>query len=355
MNPASKNIHHEIVRKTVIETQSHVKIKKIIVKRGGKILILRFIGALLLAGATFVLLLSSVFESASSHGLHFISFTLASTLLLATLEKWKEFEAFLRNVQNNSAQLKNLLIVLCIVAGALVTFTLSVNFALGPVVAAGLVGVCAAAFFRRHDVPIYCGAFVGMVSENLLPSHWHVLLASSISAAVFLISKSVFNGFGGKLGTIALIGCTAAALLTDRPFIVRSVPGWDAGVYLFLYSVLGVLLTYVLNVRFNHSPVMSSGIVGLAGGLLLPILHPDFGSSLASMVICASFAGMSSKERVPNELYAVLIGLICALVFIYSAPHFGGAGGKLGTIAFGSVMAISALRRVFGFVKEHAR
>ncbi|WP_448535384.1 hypothetical protein [Pseudothermotoga sp.] len=314
-----------------------------------------FIGVLLLVGMTFTLFFFSVFESVCSHGSVLSTLALALTLSLAVLEGWKEFEASLKGTRKTNWDTKHLWTFFDVTVGALITFTLSVDFGLGPVVAAGLVGVCAAAFFRRHDVPIYCGAFVGMVSENLLPSHWHVLLASSISAAVFLISKSVFNGFGGKLGTIALIGCTAAALLTDRSFIVRSVPGWDAGVYLFLYSVLGVLLTYVLNVRFNHSPVMSSGIVGLAGGLLLPILHPKFGSMLASMVICASFAGMSSKERVPNELYAVLIGLICALVFIYSAPHFGGAGGKLGTIAFGSVMAISALRRVFGFVKEHAR
>jgi hypothetical protein len=126
------------------------------------------------------------------------------------------------------------------------------------------------------------------------------------------------------------------------------------GVFVSLLR-FGVLFTYALNVRFNRSPVMSSGIVGLAGGLLLPILHPKFGSVLASMVICASFAGMSSKERVPNELYAITVGLVCALVFMYSAPHFGGAGGKLGTIAFGSVMAISALRRVLGFGKGHAR
>ncbi|WP_448516758.1 hypothetical protein [Pseudothermotoga sp.] len=332
-----------------------VGLKKRLHAWGGKILIANFIGALLLVGMTFTLFFFSVFESASIHGLHFISFALASTLLLATLEKWKELEASLRNAQSNSTQLKNLSIVLYVVAAALLTFTLSVNFGLGPVVAAGPVGVFAGVFFRHHEVPIYCGAFVGMVSENLLPSHWHVLLAASIAAVVFLISKSVFNGFGGKLGTIALIGCTAAVFLTDQVFIIRPVPGCDVGVYLFLYSVLGVLFTYALNVRFNRSPVMSSGIVGLVGGLLLSILHPEFGSMLASMVICASFAGMSSKERVPNELYAITVGLACALVFMYSAPHFGGAGGKLGTIAFGSVMAISALRRVLGFGKGHAR
>lgn len=318
-------------------------------------MIANFIGALLLVGMTFTLFLFSLFESVGSHGSLLSTLVLALTLSLSGLESWKEFKASLKVTRKTNWDKRHLWVFLDVTVGALVTFTLSVDFGLGPVVAAGLVGVLAAAFFRRHEVAIYCGAFVGMVSESLLPSHWHVLLAASIATVVFLISKSVFNGFGGKLGTIALIGCTAAVFLTDQTFIIRSMPGWDVGVYLFLYSVLGVLFTYALNVRFNRSPVMSSGIVGLAGGLLLPILHPKFGSVLASMVICASFAGMSSKERVPNELYAITVGLVCALVFMYSAPHFGGAGGKLGTIAFGSVMAISALRRVLGFGKGHAR
>ena len=36
-------------------------------------------------------------------------------------------------------------------------------------------------------------------------------------------------------------------------------------------------------------------------------------------------------------------GIICGFVFIYSSPHLGGAGGKLGTIAFGSVIALKGI------------
>ncbi|MDI6862570.1 MAG: hypothetical protein QMC97_04220 [Pseudothermotoga sp.] len=318
-------------------------------------MIASLMGAVLLAGKTFTLLIFTLLESVNLHGMHPTSAVFVLTLFLVVLEGWREFEALLKNLPRVRWELKDLLILLDVIAGALFTFTLSVTFGLGPIVAAGLVGVIAAAFFRRHEVPIYCGAFVGMVSADLLPSHWHVLLASSIAGFVFLISKFALNGFGGKLGTIALVGCTAAALLTDRTFIVGSVPGWDVGVHLLLHSVLGVLFTYVLNVRFSRSPVMSSGIVGLAGGLLLPILHPEFGSMLASMVICASFAGMSKKERMPNQLYAVLSGLLCGLVFMYSVPHFGGAGGKLGTIAFASVIATAGFRRLLSLAGSRSR
>jgi hypothetical protein len=56
---------------------------------------------------------------------------------------------------------------------------------------------------------------------------------------------------------------------------------------------------------------------------------------------------MSSKERIPNEFYMILTGIICAITFVYTFSYLGGAGGKLGTIAFGSVIVVSLLQRVW--------
>ncbi len=306
-----------------------------------------FIGALLLAAMTVVLFALSFVEVLTLHGLHVL--TLVSTMTVASVGvgKWNELWTWVAGGRKAVTwDLHDVAVFSGVVGGAVITYALSISLGLGPVVAAGFVGIMATLTLRRYDVPIYCGAFVGMACSSLLHGYEHLLLASGVAGAVFLLAKPVFNGFGGKLGTIAFIGCISAALLTGRPFGSAPVPGWDVGVYLLAYSVLGAVLTYVLNVRFGHSPVLSSGLIGLAGGLILPVVYPAIGGTLAIMVICASFAGMSSRARVPNELYVAVAGVLCALVFMYSSPHLGGAGGKLGTIAFGSVIATAGLYRL---------
>jgi len=98
---------------------------------------------------------------------------------------------------------------------------------------------------------------------------------------------------------------------------------------------------------------MGSAIVGLLGSLFLPVLHPERGGLLAVMAICASFAGMSAPERVPNEGLIALAGLFTALIFMFTSPYLGGAGGKLGTIAFGSVSSIQGMLAVFHVLKKN--
>ena len=86
---------------------------------------------------------------------------------------------------------------------------------------------------------------------------------------------------------------------------------------------------------------MASGTVGIAAGLLMPHYFPgDEGQTLAVMAMCASYAGMSGQARIPNLYLMALVGLFCGLIFIFSMPLAGGAGGKLGTIAFGAVLAV---------------
>ncbi len=227
--------------------------------------------------------------------------------------------------------------------GTLVTFVINTELGLGPVVAASTVAILATLIFPKYDVPIYCGAFVGMACPFIFYNYILISIAGTAAGIVFIISKKVLNGYGGKLGTIAFTGCVTTTLISGVTPGADPIPVQETHLPLILYSAAGAVLTYLLNNRLKNSPVISSGIIGLIGGLFLPIIHPQYGLMYAIMVICASFAGMSAISKVPNEALIILAGISCALFFIYTSSYLGGTGGKLGTIAFGSVIAMRGI------------
>ena len=225
--------------------------------------------------------------------------------------------------------------------GAIITYTLKVNVGLGAVISAGLVALISSLIIPKYGVAVYCGSFVGMTSSRLLVDYAELSFAAVIAGIVFLLADRAFNGFGGKLGTVAFAGTLITGLGLEKEFIITPVPGWDLIGLIILFSVLATVITYWVNVHLKHGGVVASGIVGLTGGLILPAIYPDgAGNTLAVMVICASFAGMSSTERFPHIFQLLVVGLLTGMIYIYSMPLAGGAGGKLGTIAFGSVLVV---------------
>jgi len=235
---------------------------------------------------------------------------------------------------------KNLLSFVAVVAAVFVTYYFNHSIGLGAVVAAGLVQILAALFFPGYGAQMATGAYAGMASALLLCDYGHVGFASLVAGVVYVLTTSVYGGFGGKLGTIAVSGCIATGLCMAGDFSHPSVPGWDVGWSIVVVAILAAVATYCINHYLKHGAVMASGIVGLVAGLLLPVLVPEIGGTLAVVAICASFVGMSSAKHFPNAVPVAVAGLFIALVFIYSAPYLGGAGGKLGSMAFGSGLAV---------------
>jgi hypothetical protein len=160
---------------------------------------------------------------------------------------------------------------------------------------------------------------------------------------VYVLTLAVFGGFGGKLGTIAASGCVITWLCISTEFVHPAVPKWDVGLLLVVTAVVATVATYWLNNTRKQGPVMASAVVGLLGGLLLPALHKDAGAMMAAVAICASFAGMSNTKRMPSWIPMAVVGVSVGLVYMFANPFIGGTGGKLGTMAFGSTMAVRGL------------
>ncbi|MBW2960663.1 hypothetical protein [Mesonia aestuariivivens] len=109
-----------------------------------------------------------------------------------------------------------------IAIGGVTTYFLNVDLKLGAVIAAGITGTLAALIpylkpksntFKRIPLTVYCGAFVGMSQPNVASGYSFILFACFLTGILFIGAKNLFNGFGGKLGTLAFGGVAFASLL----------------------------------------------------------------------------------------------------------------------------------------------
>lgn len=235
-----------------------------------------------------------------------------------------------------------------VVIGGVLTFILQKEMGLHAVLASGLVGAAAGLWWKKYAAAVFCGSFAGMASPVVYGVVPCILISSFIAGILFVITQDLFEGAGGKLGTIAFTGCLITAWMFQYDTLSDTVFGWDVGWLILIYSVAGAVGTYILNHRYRFGAVLASACIGIITGIVLPLVHGyTDGSMFAVMAFCASFAGMSSVKRIQSVWEMTAAGVLCGLLFIYTSPYLVGAGGKLGTIAFAAVLAVSGWRCVY--------
>jgi hypothetical protein len=311
-----------------------------------------YIGFTLLSGIVIILLISTVYQAWKNHSLGGI-FALI-VLLGALVTIFHEGKSLFISIKKpeQAAYTEIIFEFLAVVIGGILAYVFSQDIGLGPVVAASLIAIIVYLVFPDYGVPAYCGAFVGMTSEILLYDHLEVAIASLVSGIVFILARKIFTGLGGKLGSIALIGTTVTGFGLSRAFLSTPISDWQTNSMVILVAMIATPLTYFFNRHKNNGPVLSSGVVGLASGFILPALFPVHGETFAVVAICASFTGMTSNDRCPNFWHMLTAGLFTGMIFVYSTPLLGGAGGKLGTIAFGSVLSACGYARIMHWIKN---
>lgn len=303
-----------------------------------------WIGFLILSSMTLYLLWLTVVEASMSH---FLGGVIIGLIILGVLLELLFEGRQLWFMEPKRFDLKSSFInFITIIASALLTYSISHNLQLGPVVAACLVGMLAHLVIPSYEAAAFAGAFVGMSSDLMFLNYSELLIAAGISGIVFFISTNIFEGFGGKAGTIALVGTYLASNSLSRPFIFEPLPELSVAMVIILFSVLSTPITFYLNIGKNLGPIMSASLVGIFGGLLIPALLPQNGELYAIIVICAAFIGMTCQRRCSSYPQLLLAGLIMGIVIIFSTPLLGGAGGKLGTTAFIAILAVTGYKNL---------
>jgi hypothetical protein len=170
-----------------------------------------FIFFLLIIQVTFI---SEIFRE-NTHSLGIVALmTVLSVLVLSTYLRGK--------IHHKDHAYEHILVALWIPAGALITFYLNHFLNFGPVLSAAIVGTAASFIpnFRKQShylqqIPaaMYCGAFIGMSSAGVAPNFLFITTASIFTALLLIISKNLFAGVGGKLGTLAFAGVVITSFL----------------------------------------------------------------------------------------------------------------------------------------------
>lgn len=111
---------------------------------------------------------------------------------------------------------------LAVFIGAVVTYTLSIDYKQGAVRSSALVGVVIGScylFFPdlfappfAKDIPyvMFGGSFIGMVSAEKHIHKMSILVAVLIFTLLYSLKSQEFNGLGGLLGITALISLIAS-------------------------------------------------------------------------------------------------------------------------------------------------
>lgn len=219
---------------------------------------------------------------------------------------------------------------------------LAVDLGLGVVVGSALVGLLAGLLCPWLGAPAYCGSFVGMAAPAVLPGYAAVIAAGAVAGLVYVAAAGAFDGFGGKLGTTAFVGCGVVVLGTGAMPGDGAMPGPTTAALLVAVAGAAAVATFALSVRLGYGPVVGSAAVGLAVGVAAPPLLPA-GGAVAAAAFCASFVGMVSPDRLPNESATLLAGLVSGGLFVATTPALVGLGGKLGTIAFTACLVTAGL------------
>lgn len=207
---------------------------------------------------------------------------------------------------------------------------------------------------RVLPASLYCGAFAGMTSANVLPGTTWVVVAGTLVGIIYSLARHFWVGIGGKLGTIAFAG-------TALTVIVARLSGWNhwdttaspiVGLWLWAVFAIGIVsapLTFFLSEPCKFGAVCASAVPTAVLGLSIDLLSPAWKSRLLSLVAAwlgASFVGMTSRERVAGRYWLLpVLGIIFAFLFVGSGPRVRGFGGLLGTTALVSVLAGLGLAR----------
>lgn len=223
---------------------------------------------------------------------------------------------------------------LFVFAGVVITYEISYLFSFSSVLSSASIGFFGFLFFRKYSIGIYCGSFAGMISIALL-NHYQMLIVGIVCVISFQIIKTILDGFGGRLGSIAFVSTTLVSFAFGKAMLEIE---FEVIWYLvFVFAVAGSMISSLIHNQLGKSAVLASALPSLILAIIIDFLFPNLGV-YSGVFFTASFIGMSNKTVIPNWTISLIIGIILGIIFLLFLDFFNGFGGKMGLMAFASIM-----------------
>jgi len=236
---------------------------------------------------------------------------------------------------------------------------------------------------NHYSWAAFCGTFAGMISLKLLSGGDVVdytslqfirnsLMLSIITGLFYCFGefvsykypKAAFDGYGGKLGTIAFLSVVVFSLVLSLIFNNRILFYnrdllFDGVDLIYLLSILSALAGALVSMEIKNTVsslndnyrVLTVAITGIIGGILVSKI-PHYGIAFAQAWYAGAFVGMSSFFVLMLKRDYFISGILSGLIFVLTKDFFPGFGGKLGFIAFVSVVLTRLIYTLIGFVKS---
>ncbi len=192
----------------------------------------------------------------------------------------------------------------------------------------------------------YAGTCVGLLPQYVTQSSWLVIAAAVICGVLWsLIGPSVWDGVGGRMGSVAFISGSVVYLIADMfglershrliPLHMTELAHWAV----VPVGMIAAVLTWMLVERAGVPFVLASGSLSLVVCLILDHTQPLPASVLDAAFFGGTFVGGVSPRRLPNAAWVAGAGAIYgALMLHFAGPltgHVGilGATGTIGCLA----------------------
>lgn len=299
-------------------------------------MILRFIGYLLLTIIPIVLMIVEIVLSKQSN--IFINISAIIMIIGILINMIDEINHILYNYFRSFFK-GYIMTFFSVIFGTLIAYFIEKTTGMGIVTSAALSAIIGSFIFPTYSVAFYSGSFISLISPTLQYDFYHLLFASILTSAVFILTYGVYDGYGGKLGAKAFAGWFILSVIFKIDIYNNKVQTNISPLLIFIIAFLSSYIIYKIHGRYDNRTVLYSGIMSFIGSIIFSIIFKDNTSIILSKVLmAASFAGMSKTERVYNNYYQLFISFFVALLFSFTASNYVGAGGKLGALAFGCVI-----------------
>lgn len=123
-------------------------------------------------------------------------------------------------------------------------------------------------------------------------------------------------------------------------------------IIILIISIIAGMATYIISNFLKKGPILSSAIITLISGIILPYFFPETGTTIVAAAACSSYAGMITVENAMNLREMAIVSLLTGILYTAASNAYIGIGGRLGTIAAISCFSWLGFKKVFVGIEE---